>query len=61
VIKLRFGTRTSVRDAHDRYASQEVSHLVERMARERDVEMRWQPRRARRGRGTPTDAEVNRR
>ncbi|MCE0488294.1 phage tail sheath family protein [Ornithinimicrobium sediminis] len=42
-----FGTRTSVRDAHDRYANQEVSHLVERMARERGVEVRWQRRKGR--------------
>jgi uncharacterized protein len=42
-----FGTRTSVRDAHDRYANQEVSHLVEQMAKERGVEVRWQRRKGR--------------
>ncbi len=36
-----FGKRTAVRDAHDRYANQEVSYLIERMARERGVEVRW--------------------
>ncbi|MGD8202125.1 phage tail sheath subtilisin-like domain-containing protein [Ornithinimicrobium sp. W1679] len=37
-----FGRRTEVRDAHDKYANQEVSHLIERMARERGVEVRWE-------------------
>lgn len=36
-----FGRRTEVRDSHDRYANQEVSHLIERMASERGVEVRW--------------------
>ena len=36
-----FGRRTEVRDSHDRYANQEVSHLIERMANERGVEVRW--------------------
>ena len=43
-----FGKRTRVRDAHDRFANQEVSRLVERMARERGVEVRWQRGKARR-------------
>src|SRR5690606_16508244 len=42
------GKRTRVRDAHDRFANQEVSRLVERMARERGVEVRWQRGKARR-------------
>lgn len=48
-----FGRRTSVRDAHDRYANQEVTALVERMARERGVQVRWRRRTERRrpGRG----------
>ena len=37
-----FGKRTEVRDAHDRYANQEVSHLIEQMARQRGVEVQWQ-------------------
>ncbi|WP_342447144.1 AAA family ATPase [Ornithinimicrobium sp. CNJ-824] len=43
-----FGKRTRVRDAHDRYANQEVSQLIERLARERGVEVRWQQGKARR-------------
>ena len=38
-----FGRRSEVRDSHDRYANQEVSHLIERMAKERGVEVRWTP------------------
>jgi hypothetical protein len=40
-----FGKRTEVRDAHDRYANQEVSYLVQKMARERGVPVRWRRRR----------------
>lgn len=36
-----FGRRTGVRDAHDRYTDQKISHLIERMAGERGVEVRW--------------------
>ena len=36
-----FGRRTEVRDSHDRYANLEVSHLIERLANERGVEVRW--------------------
>lgn len=36
-----FGRRTEVREAHDRYAGLEVSVLIERMARERGVPVRW--------------------
>ena len=36
-----FGRRTEVRDSHDRYANQAVSHLIERLANERGVEVRW--------------------
>jgi phage tail sheath protein FI len=36
-----FGRRTEVRDSHDRYANQEISHLIERMANDRGVEVRW--------------------
>lgn len=32
-----FGKRTKVRDAHDRYANQEASSLVERLAKHRGV------------------------
>lgn len=39
-----FGRRTEVRDSHDRYANQEVSYLIDRMARERGVEVRWRRR-----------------
>lgn len=40
-----FGKRTEVRDAHDRSANQEVSYLIQRMARERGVPVRWRRRR----------------
>ena len=40
-----FGKRTEVRDAHDKYANQEVSYLIQRMARERGVPVRWRRRR----------------
>ncbi|MBB1511313.1 phage tail sheath subtilisin-like domain-containing protein [Tessaracoccus sp. MC1627] len=36
-----FGGRSDVRDSHDRYANQEVSYLIEKLARERHVEVRW--------------------
>lgn len=39
-----FGRRTEVRDAHDRYAGQETARLVERMAKERGMAVRWRPR-----------------
>ncbi|WP_158288630.1 phage tail sheath family protein [Ornithinimicrobium flavum] len=35
-----FGKRTEVRDAHDKYANDEVSRLVQKMARERGVPVR---------------------
>ncbi|WP_289017249.1 phage tail sheath subtilisin-like domain-containing protein [uncultured Ornithinimicrobium sp.] len=43
-----FGKRTRVRHAHDRYANQEVGRLIERLAREKGVEVRWQQGKARR-------------
>ncbi|MFK5584178.1 phage tail sheath subtilisin-like domain-containing protein [Ornithinimicrobium sp. LYQ131] len=39
-----FGTRTEVRDTHDRYAGQETARLVERMAKERGMPVRWRRR-----------------
>ncbi|MFK5646787.1 phage tail sheath subtilisin-like domain-containing protein [Ornithinimicrobium sp. LYQ121] len=37
-----FGRRTEVGSSHDRYANLEVGYLLERLARERGVEVRWQ-------------------
>lgn len=34
-----FGRRTQTRDAHDRYANQEVSYLLQRIERFRDVQV----------------------
>lgn len=39
-----FDRRTEVTDAHDRYAGQEVRRLIERMAQERGVPVRWRRR-----------------
>lgn len=39
-----FGTRSQVRDAHDRYADQ-TRRRIEELARERGVPVRWRPRR----------------
>lgn len=36
-----FGRRTQIRDAHDTYANQELSYLIEKMGRERGVPVRW--------------------
>lgn len=49
-----FGGRTEVRDSHDRHADQEVSHLIERMANERGVEVRWATRDPRAARTSTT-------
>ncbi|MHA6523595.1 phage tail sheath family protein [Tessaracoccus sp. G1721] len=38
-----FGRRTGVRDAHDRYADQGIRRLIERLSKERGVEVRWTP------------------
>lgn len=40
-----FATRTTAREARDRYATQEVSYLIERMARDRGVAVRWRRQR----------------
>lgn len=36
-----FGKRTQVRDAHDKYADQEISSLIAKMARDHGVPVRW--------------------
>ncbi|WP_122261017.1 phage tail sheath family protein [Ornithinimicrobium cerasi] len=36
------GRRTEVSSSHDRYANLETAHLLEQLARERGVEVRWQ-------------------
>lgn len=48
-----FGRRTTVQDSHDRYANLEISALIEQLARERGVEVRWE----RRGRGRRRDRD----